>query len=354
MSSKAAGHFVSGFLNPKGNLGDFQHAARTFVDDSFRLMPKHKFLFHVSFQINTNALKSLNFKYQHQNEINILVKSADLPKYTIATETLNQYNRKKVIQTKVDYQPITIKFHDDNLGVTRQLWENYFGYYYADSVTSKVSSTYTRNAMLNSSFHRAPYGLDNNSSIPFFDAITIYQMARRYWNSYTLVNPIITAWNHDNLDYTNNGPVDHSMTLAYEAVYHNNGFVQPNNPAGFAVDHYDSIPSPISLAGGGTRSIFGPGGTLAGIETVFGSVGSGKAFESPENFVTTVVQGINTYQNTKSLSSTGINQEFQSVSLRGLTAASRSNVRSNNETRFPITEYNQNNVTQALPRNLIR
>ena len=42
-------------------------------------------------------LKSLNFKYQHQNEINMLVKTAELPKFQIATETLNQYNRKKLL-----------------------------------------------------------------------------------------------------------------------------------------------------------------------------------------------------------------------------------------------------------------
>ena len=61
MSNKALRQFVSGFFNPKGNLGDFRHAARTFVDDNFRLAPKSKFLFHVFFKINTNALKSLNF-----------------------------------------------------------------------------------------------------------------------------------------------------------------------------------------------------------------------------------------------------------------------------------------------------
>ena len=354
MTSKALRQFTSGLLNPKGNLGDFRHASRTFVDDSFRLMPKQKFLFHVSFQINTNALKSLNFKYQHQNEINILVKSADLPKFTIVSETLNQYNRKKNIQTKIDYQPITVKFHDDNLGVTRQLWENYFSYYYADPITSKVYSTYTRNAMLNSSFVRAPYGLDNNSSLPFFDSIVIYQMARKYWNSYTLVNPIITAWNHDSLDYTSNNPSEQSMTLAYEAVHYGNGIVQPNSPTGFAVDHYDTVPSPISLAGGGTRSIFGPGGVLAGAESVFGSVSSGQAFESPENFLATTIRAVNTYQNSKSLSSRGINEELQNMTVKGLTSANRQYVSGVNNTKFPITDFNQNNSTQALPRNIVR
>jgi len=352
MTSKAIRQFTRGLLNPKGNLGDYQHAARTFVDDSFRLMPKQKFLFHVSFQINTNSLKSLNFKYQHQNEINVLVKSADLPKYAITSETLNQYNRKKVVQTKVDYQPITIKFHDDNLGITRQLWENYFSYYYADPTTSKVYSTYIRNAMLNNAYHKAPYGLDNNSSAPFFDKIVIYQMARRYWNSYTLVNPIITAWNHDSLDYTNSSPAEQTMTLAYEAVYYDYGRVYANNPTGFAVDHYDRTPSPISLAGGGTRSLFGPAGVLAGVEDVFGAVASGRAFSSPENFVATAIRAVNTYQNSQSLSNTGIKQELENMTVKGLQNSQRQYINGINNTRFPISDSNQNNSVTALPRNL--
>ena len=41
------------------NLADYQHAARMFVDDSFRLAPKQKFLYHVSFNINDKAAISL-------------------------------------------------------------------------------------------------------------------------------------------------------------------------------------------------------------------------------------------------------------------------------------------------------
>ena len=353
MASKSSRHFISGIRNPKGNLGDFQHAARLFTDDSFRLLPKSKFLFHVYFRINLNALKSLNFRYQHQNEIGMLVKSAELPKFAIANETANQYNRKKVIQTKIDYQPINIKFHDDNLGVTRQLWENYFRYYYADPTAAKIYGNYNRNAMDGGpSVVRTPYGLDNDSSIPFFSEISIFQMARKYWNSYTLVNPIITSWNHDSLDYTSNNPAEQSMTLAYESVYYDNGFVQQNSPPGFGIDHYDTMPSPISLAGGGTRTLFGAGGILAGASAVFGNIASGKAFESPENFLATVITGVNTYNNSKQLSRTGVNEELGNATRRSLQSAQRQNVSGINNIGFPVSDTNSNNNTIAQPRTL--
>lgn len=338
MSSKALRQFVSGVLNPKGNLGDFQHAARLFVDNDLRLAPKQKFLYHVSFSINTNALKSLNFKYQHQNEINMLVKTAELPKFQIQTETLNQYNRKKVVQVKLDYQPINIRFHDDNLGVVGQLWQNYFGYYYGDPAAANIPEAYSRNAMQASSFIRGRYGLDNNSSIPFFNNITIYQMAKRVYYAYRLVNPIITAWNHDSLDYASNQPSEQSMTLAYESVAYSTGFVRPGDPPGFAQEHYDRSPSPISLAGGGTATLFGQAGVLAGAEAVFGSLAAGRAFESPANFISTAITAVNTYQNAKKLSSAGVRAEAENIALRGLTSIANTGISGLRDVSFNIND----------------
>ena len=51
---------LKGALNPKGNLADFAHASRLYVDDSFRLAPKQKFLYHVVFNINSGAQISGN------------------------------------------------------------------------------------------------------------------------------------------------------------------------------------------------------------------------------------------------------------------------------------------------------
>ena len=350
MTSKAIRQFVSGLTNPKGNLGDFQHAARLFVDNDLRLAPKQKFLYHVSFNINTNALKSLNFKYQHQNEINMLVKTAELPKFTVQTETLNQYNRKKVVQVKLDYSPIQIKFHDDNLGVVGQLWQNYFGYYYGDSSAARIPGAYNRTAMLNSNFIRGRYGLDNNSSIPFFNDITIYQLAKRAYYSYKLVNPVITAWNHDSLDYSSNQTSEQSMTLAYEAVAYNTGYVRPGDPPGFAQEHYDKTPSPISLAGGGTRTLFGQGGVLAGAEAVFGAIGSGAAFESPANFIATAITAVNTYQNSRRLTTAGVRSELENIAARGITAVSNTGLSGIQNVSFPIND--PSNATSSRPINL--
>ena len=353
MSSKANNYF--GSTNGAPNLRDFQHAARLFNDADLRLAPKTKYLYHVSFNINSNAIRSLNFKYHHQNEINMLVKTADLPKFTVQTETLNQYNRKKNVQVKIEYQPVVIKFHDDNLGVTRQLWENYYGYYYADPSAARYPMAYNRSAMKGSGFIRTSYGLDNGSSVPFFTDITIYQMAKRYWNSYTLINPIIIAWNHDNLDYSSSQPGEQSMTLAYEAVAYNNGVVMAGNPPGFAMEHYDKHPSPIALAGGGastggTVTVGGAAGILAGIESVFGALGSGQAFESPASLISTAITAVNTYQNAKALGDQAKTQAGKLVTA-GINELAKIGLGGVQNIAFPVN--NPGSTTQAAPRNIL-
>jgi len=348
MGSKSNNWFLNSLTSPKGNVGDFRHAARLFDDDDIRLAPKFKFQYHVKFNINPKALNTLNFSNRHQQEFDMLVKTAELPKFNVQVETLNQYNRKKITHVKIDYQPINITFHEDNFNVVRMLWESYYSYYFADNDAAKVIGNYQRTAMLHGNNVMTPYGFDNGSHVPFFTDVTLYLMARKSFNSVKLINPVITSWNHDTMSHSDSGTAQNSMQLAYEAVSYDYGQVQRNNPPSFAADHYDHVPSPLSLAGGGTRTVFGSGGVLAGISTVFGNVASGKAFESPANFLTTAIQTINTMQNAKTLTKAGIKNEFQNIAVRGLQAAATTTTGIINSTRFPVAERT-NNVTTTTP-----
>ena len=351
-------NLFDGFLNntlygathPKVQMGDYQHAARTFTDDTFRLAPKQKFLYHVSFSINTDALKNTSLDQRHRNEINLMVKTIALPNFTIGTETLNQYNRKKIVHTKIDYLPITVKFNDDNMGLVNQLWQNYYGYYFADSRTSKsIPGSYNRTSMRGQEFIRGRYGFDNDSSIPFFRKVTIYQMARHQYVSYTLVNPVITAWNHEQLDYKSSEPHENSMTLGYESVYYGSGRVRRGDPEGFALEHYDTSPSPLSVAGGGTANLFGNGGVIAGASEVLGDIFSGDAFENPANFISTAIKTVNTYENSKRLTKAGIAAEGRNIITGTLNSVARQGVSGNTDIAFPQTKVNTAS-TKAVPR----
>ena len=98
--------FLKGFTNVN-YLRDYTHASKTFTANQYELKPRFKFLFHVSFTLNTQ-IPSLNqfVTAGDVSSLSYVVKTVDLPKFNIQTETLNQYNRKRVIQTKIDYQPV--------------------------------------------------------------------------------------------------------------------------------------------------------------------------------------------------------------------------------------------------------
>ncbi len=306
---------VSGALNPKGSLGDYAHGSRLYVDDSHRLSPKVKFLYHVSFNINPDAAAVIpQLREKHMNELNMLVKTAQLPAYNIQTDVKHQYNRKKIVQKRIDYQPIQITLHDDNMGVTTAMWEAYYRYYYRDGNYAAVTpdgSPDTGGASFDP-YNRAGqfgrrqfrYGFDNDASSPFFNSITISQMARKNYTSFTLVNPIIASWQHDTMDNSASDVVANTMTIEYETVHYSRGAVGKGGPKGFAEEHYDKTPSPNSLSGGGASSLLGIGGVLAGGMGVLDDITGGKA-----NFGT-VLKAANVLQNAGGLNAAGVGQEL--------------------------------------------
>ena len=234
--------------DPVENIRCRQHASQTFVTDQFRLLPKDKFLFHVAFNINWQGIKPTTIEAKLletlKNEINLLVKNIDLPTYTVSAETLNQYNRKRVVQYQHKYSDVKLSFHDDNMGLINQLWQTYYKYFYNDPTVASAKGAYNKTATLASSYITNPYGFIGRVK-PFFNYITIYQMSRHEFVSYKLINPIITHWGGGNLAYHSGDSHSFDMTLAYEAVSYGTGYVNDGKMEGFGISHYDYYPSPI-------------------------------------------------------------------------------------------------------------
>lgn len=303
-----------GAINPKGQMANFQHATRLFVDNTYRLSPRTKFMFYVRFEIDSRASRSITFTNRHINEVGLLVKKTDLPKYNFDTIVKNQYNRKKLLYKNFNYEPITLTFHDDSTGVTNALWALYYGSYVADRhlPTQAYSATHLRQAKINA-MDNFRYGLDNNKSVDMFKSISIYTMSRRRFLGYTLINPRIKSWAHSALDYSANEFAENTMTLEYEAVQYTGGNVSYNSPKGFATLHYDLVPSPLSVQGGGVANLFGDGGVLDGLESIFGNVADGSAFGSIGGFLGTAISAVNTYKNFKNLSKDSIKGEVINI-----------------------------------------
>lgn len=325
------GKFLQPVINTGIQMKDYAHASRLYADSVFALAPKAGWMYYVVFDIEPAAITDQQWANQQRiTEVGMLVKSADLPKFSVQTEVVNQYNRKTVVQKNIVYNSVGLALHDDQSNVVHNLWLNYYRYYFADSTwggtgpigtaRDNTPGAYQNNKYLppNDLFNPVNYGLNSKLvSAPFFRSITIYQLNRKLFTSFKLVNPIIKSWEHDRVDQSaGNKLAESKMTVDYEAVFYGVGQVKKDNPSGFAVFHYDNSPSPLSIAGGGNNSVFGPGGVVPGALELFGDVSNILNPDSsvgPLGVLGTVLKGTNLVQNAKKISRESLRAEGYAI-----------------------------------------
>lgn len=259
---KFAGTAINQALTPD-NLRDYRHASKLFVDDQYRLLPKLGFLYHVAFDINDSAARPNPTNPNALRELGLLVKSVSLPKFTIDTKKYNSYNRPDYVQTKINYDPVTISFHDDSANVIRNFWFDYFNYYYRDSDYQQELYGIEHKYQTTRPSDKWGYSPRLAANAPrYINAIRIYSLHQKHFSEYVLINPIIKSFRHGEHSAGNTEPMGHEMTIEYESVLYFYGSTTPSNVKGFAELHYDNMPSPLTPAGGGTKSILGAGGLL--------------------------------------------------------------------------------------------
>jgi hypothetical protein len=310
-------NFLKGFQDGLPGMKDYRHASRLYLDDNFKLMPKQKFLFHVVF--NTDETLFFNgFNNNEKYELNLMVKSADLPRYGMNLEEKIQYNKKMYAATRIQYEPVNITFHDDHADTVNAFWKKYYEYHIADSVAMnsdlQISQTKDDYYDFGNTRKITKFGMDTPAvrKKPYLRGIELFVLHKQRFTSMTLVNPVIGSFAHDNVDQTQgNGILSNTMQVFYETVIYKSGLINKNNVNGFATLRYDKEPSPLTVLGGGTQSIFGPGGVVDGIGSVIRNVQSG-------NILGAILSASNTYNNAKKLKKQDVKEELKGIAKRGV------------------------------------
>jgi hypothetical protein len=252
----------------------YEHATRLYVDNKYARAPKLGFIYFVVFNIRREAINDIFWAGIGRFDVGLLVNKIDMPKFKITTETENQYNRKTVVQTKLEYQPVSITFHDDNSEITNGLWKNYYKYYYADSLYGDRANG-IRDGFNDTKYTLVDnaYGLSNNQKLPFFDSIEMYVLHQGQFTEMSLINPLVTSWDHDSLDQSqSNNILKNKMTVSYENVIYKQGkIVKETNPPGFAADYYDSISSPLSAGASSANAELTSQGLGPGEAEIYGT-----------------------------------------------------------------------------------
>jgi len=189
--------------------------------------PKLKFEHFIRFNLSDPV------KYNTQ-PIAALVKTADYPSMNIETATINQYNKKRVIQKRIDFDKINIVIHDVADGKTLDFWKRYYNYYYKDGADANHKDMFKKNSneknqgaklpqsknvieAINPEFYTR-HGL-NAVDAPFFESIELFYSRGKLYDKVILIKPKIAAFRHDSINYEDGTSIMQlSFTLEYENV----------------------------------------------------------------------------------------------------------------------------------------
>lgn len=330
MAIASLGRFLlNGLLSQSGggSVRDYAHGAKTFRPNNFANSPRTKYLFHVFFNINPNTGIDLPIELY-----SYLVKNIELPKYSVEVKEQNQYNRKKLVQTKIKYNPITITFHDDNAGNIREFWRSYYNFYYGDG--RYAGNDYVLNKTYDATL-RGRWGYDPESAIDFLTSIEIHSFHGGQDQKITLINPVISAFTHDTHDYAEgNSVMQQTMQITYTAVKYNQGYW--TGAPGFGdPQYYDTTPSDLS-------------GNFAG----YSLDNQGNPFFPGSNYIdpytlrqsdaTAAYQQNFAYDNLNKFQTTAVNDVMSSETLSSIN-------RNNNQYNFPIMNISSLNLAQSNP-----
>lgn len=180
------------------------------------LIPRQKFNFFLSLVIDDKS-----FVFERVSDLT-------MPGYSFDTAIVNQYNKKRIVQTRMNYEPLQVSFYDTFDSSFHGIMKRYISHYYNDNTgidDRRAPETNVLNDNINTStmgYKTIP--VDKRYFIP-----TVKVIQQGYSNGgdedatvsnreTVLTNCIITDIKLDTLDYSSSEPVKFSVTFQPESI----------------------------------------------------------------------------------------------------------------------------------------
>lgn len=181
-------------------------------------VPKPSFLYYVRF-VRANAGASGN---DWAKGIGVLAKEIDRPGVNFETEVLNQYNKKRIIQKRVEYDPVSFTFHDTVDNRVLHMFQDYFKFYYGDPQNVSALAWSWDQMSASMSQGAAGWGFippvgDTNHSY-FFSHIEFYYIYGGQYSRFDIANPKITKFRPSGMEYDESRGAEIDITFEYEGI----------------------------------------------------------------------------------------------------------------------------------------
>lgn len=208
-----------------------QCEASPYALDLIARAPKHKFMFVVQF-VPKNGYESL------QNlDAAFMVYESSRPDIRYQMEDINYYNFRSKIITKTEFEPMTMKFYDDNLNAVGKWHAAYLkamtpvanypspGEFYSPETEGMDFTNNTAPPITGADFNARKYSASTNnllnSNTTLLNEIVLYHLfdGGRVLNVYRFYNPRISNLKLDDLTMSESAVTALDLTFAYDTVY---------------------------------------------------------------------------------------------------------------------------------------
>jgi len=217
------------FLDLLGENGSKKFLVRDFRNASQLVPgvnpPRQKFEGYVNFILNRDIFDKFKDTHNFRKEISSLIRTADLPSVVFQTETKNQYNKKKIVNTGVTYNPVGITVFDTVGNEWLTTLMKYFSYHFMDPRNLQkgddrdIAGHRGREGGLvnmKDGFDSNATGYNLNASAQFFERIDYVLYHGRKGVQYSIFNPVMTNFKPGGIDYSSSEVQEFSMEFEYE------------------------------------------------------------------------------------------------------------------------------------------
>tara|TARA_B100000073_G_scaffold87185_1_gene67936 strand:- start:1318 stop:2595 length:1278 start_codon:yes stop_codon:yes gene_type:complete len=200
----------------------------------------------------------LNPKYGYlrtvRDRLHFLCHTAEGPKFQIQQDVMNQYNRKRVINRKIDYDPMSVRMYDtvDGLGLkfAKMLYEFEFQNarlytpkgHPADGPGGPNRDNYQESVLTNENQFRRTHNFgmiaQENHSHRLIKSIDLYQLQGKLYSRATMIHPRLTRMDMDQFDYSSSAITNISLSFQYENLMFDD----------VAVNYKDRAPADVKSA----------------------------------------------------------------------------------------------------------
>ena len=183
------------------------------------------------------------------------VRQIDGPKVNFQYDTLNQYNRKRNVYRRVDYDPVSVRFLDTMNNSALKLFKYLYELNLKDGRNQSKDykqgnerfnkGLYQDNSLSDTTsfIEQHNFGLDNslvgNSTYPI-KSLDLFIVHGSKYNLIRFVHPKIISMDHDVLSYESSQPIEIGMQFAYETVIYETLNHEMSNAKDVAID-FDQI-----------------------------------------------------------------------------------------------------------------